>query len=252
MQTTTQERSRVPRPGRIAKGKPHRGAKPAQSIWSQGLALLLLVAFAPLYALISAAIFIFHGRPVLYRARRVGYGGRPFDMLKFRTMHVNSKPVVNDDMKVLVTPRDPRVTTFGRLLRCGLDEIPQIWNVLRGDMTWVGPRPDEAWIQPYYGPALAGRLALTPGVTGLAQVLDARNLTAPEAYSLDLWYREYRTHTLDALVILWTVPYVLGWRSIGARKLGSIRNTPEYKHMLDQCRQELTAHSHGNRRGFQI
>lgn len=173
------------------------------------------LALGPLLAGIAAAVKLTSPGPALYRCQRLGRYGVPFTCYKFRTMRVDAGKIVNDDDKTVVEADDPRLTPIGRFLRKGFDELPQLLNILRGDMSFVGPRPDEVWMLPRYTDRLRTRLAVKPGITGLATVLDSRNLTTPQGYALDLWYVEHRTWWLDALILAVTPLYALGWTNVG-------------------------------------
>ena len=173
-------------------------------------AAVLLVLFAPLMAVVALWILLDDGRPVLLAQERVGKQGRPFRMLKFRTMVPNAielgqKLKLTDDMYGLV-PNDPRITRAGRLLRrTGLDELPQLWNVLRGEMSLVGPRPDVVEQVANYSNHDRGRLAVEPGITGLAQVNGREEIPWPERIEQDLWYIQNWSLVLDAKILLRTV-----------------------------------------------
>jgi len=165
------------------------------------------VALAPLLAAIALAIKLDDPGPVLYRQRRHGYNNREFDIFKFRTMRVAACAASNQALQQ--TQRgDPRVTRLGRFLRkWSLDELPQLFNVLRGDMSLVGPRPTS--FEPRtYSLWHTRRLEVTPGITGLWQ-LKGRNLTTfDERLRLDIEYIEHRSFWLDLKILLKTVPAV--------------------------------------------
>jgi undecaprenyl phosphate N,N'-diacetylbacillosamine 1-phosphate transferase len=177
-------------------------------------AVLAAIAFAPFHALIAALIYLEDRGPVFYRSKRVGKEGRAFEMFKYRSMRVGAAPKVDEGFKTVVAPNDERVTAIGRLLRCGLDEIPQVVNIIRGEMAWIGPRPDELWMLPRYGSAIRERLAVLPGITGLAQVCDSRHLTTARSYALDIWATRHRTPALTLRIFLVTPLFMLGWRKV--------------------------------------
>lgn len=132
------------------------------------LAALGMVALLPLLALVAAVVYVASGRPVLFKQERTGKHGRPFTLLKFRTM------VVSDGAQgTSITVRgDPRVTHLGRFLRrAKLDELPQLWNVIRGDMSFVGPRPEVPDIVAEYTPEMLRILSVRPGITSVASLL---------------------------------------------------------------------------------
>jgi lipopolysaccharide/colanic/teichoic acid biosynthesis glycosyltransferase len=173
-------------------------------------AAVLLVLLAPLMAIVALWILLDDGRPILLTQVRVGRQGRPFRMLKFRTMVPNAielgqKLKLTDDMYGLV-PNDPRITRAGRFLRrTGLDELPQLWNVLRGEMSLVGPRPDVVEQVANYSDHDRDRLAVEPGITGLAQVNGREEIPWPERIEQDLWYIQNWSLVLDGKILLRTV-----------------------------------------------
>ena len=143
-------------------------------------------------------------------------------MLKYRSMRVGCGTRIDDGFKTVIAPGDTRVTPAGRILRCGLDEIPQLLHVIRGEMAWIGPRPDELWMLPHYGPEIRGRLSVTPGITGLAQVCGSRNLETPAVYALEIWAARHRTAALTLRIVAMTPLFVLGWRDIGRPLLNQV------------------------------
>jgi lipopolysaccharide/colanic/teichoic acid biosynthesis glycosyltransferase len=173
-------------------------------------AAVLLVLFAPLLAVVALWILLDDGRPILLAQERVGKQGRQFRMLKFRTMVPNAielgqKLKLTDDIYGVV-PNDPRITRAGRFLRrTGLDELPQLWNVLRGEMSLVGPRPDVVEQVANYSDHDRGRLAVQPGITGLAQINGREEISWPERIEQDLWYIQNWSLVLDAKILLRTV-----------------------------------------------
>ena len=183
-----------------------------------GAALGLAVA-SPVLGLAALAIKLEDGGPVFYRQRRVGYGGRDFDLLKLRTMVVGAERIGEG---YAVNEGDPRITRVGRVLRrLSLDEIPQLWNVLRGDMSLIGPRPTLRYQVDQYTPHQRRRLEVKPGITGWAQIHGRARLPWHERIELDVWYVEHRSPWLD-LKILARTPLALftgtykgetgGWR----------------------------------------
>jgi lipopolysaccharide/colanic/teichoic acid biosynthesis glycosyltransferase len=173
-------------------------------------AAILLVAFAPLMALLALWIVLDDGRPVLLAQDRVGRDGRRFRMLKFRTMVPNAIQLGRDlkltDDPYGIVANDPRITRAGHFLRrTGLDELPQLWNVLRGEMSLVGPRPDVLEQVANYSEHDRGRLAVAPGITGLAQINGREEISWPERIEQDLWYIQHWSLGLDAKILLRTV-----------------------------------------------
>jgi lipopolysaccharide/colanic/teichoic acid biosynthesis glycosyltransferase len=183
-----------------------------------GAALALALA-SPFLLAAGVAIKLDGGGPVLYRQRRVGHGGADFDLLKLRTMRVGT----GDDGDWAVDAGDPRITRVGRILRrLSLDELPQLWNVIRGEMSLVGPRPTLAYQVEQYTPRQRRRLEVKPGLTGWAQVNGRARLSWADRIELDVWYVEHRSFWLD-LRILARTPRALftgtyrgetgGWRA---------------------------------------
>jgi lipopolysaccharide/colanic/teichoic acid biosynthesis glycosyltransferase len=170
-------------------------------------AVVLLVVFSPLLAGIAIWILVDGGRPALLRQERVGKKGRRFTMLKFRTMVPNALELANEltDDPYGVVPDDPRITRPGRFLRrTSLDELPQLWNVLVGQMSLVGPRPDLVEQAANYSDHDRGRLAVEPGITGWSQVNGREEITWPERIEQDLWYIEHWSLRLDAKILVRT------------------------------------------------
>jgi exopolysaccharide biosynthesis polyprenyl glycosylphosphotransferase len=169
-----------------------------------GAAAALLVA-APVMLWVALRLRA-QGGPALFRQVRVGRHGRLFGMVKFRTMRVDSDPEA-------AAPRgagDPRVTSYGRWLRAtSLDELPQLWNVLRGEMSLVGPRPEMPFIVDTYTEWQRRRLAVKPGITGLWQILGRKDLPMHENLQYDFYYIRNRSLALDLSILIRTVGAVL-------------------------------------------
>ena len=162
-------------------------------------ALLALIVCMPLIATVALAVLVFLGRPVLFRQDRSGLGGRTFRLVKFRSMNDHR------DATGALLPDHQRMPPFGALLRRSrLDELPELWNILRGDMAIVGPRPLlPATIQALGSQGLA-RGAVRPGITGLAQVSGNTLLDMPDKLAMDLFYIRRRTLRLDLAIMLRT------------------------------------------------
>jgi lipopolysaccharide/colanic/teichoic acid biosynthesis glycosyltransferase len=182
-----------------------------------------LVAAGPVLALAALAVKLEDGGPVLYRQTRVGLDGEDFQLLKLRTMVVGAETM---GAGFAVDEGDRRITRVGRLLRkLSLDELPQLWNVVRGDMSVVGPRPTLRYQVERYDERQRRRLEVKPGITGWAQIHGRATLPWPERIELDVWYVEHRTPWLD-LAILVRTPRALfrgtyrgatgGWREGGS------------------------------------
>jgi sugar transferase EpsL len=160
--------------------------------------LALLIA-SPLMAAIALTIRLCNGGPVLFRQGRPGYKGKLFSLLKFRTMEDTR------DAQGLLLPDAERLTAVGRSLReLSLDELPQLWNVLRGDMSLVGPRPLLTQYLERYSREELRRHEVKPGLTGWAQVHGRNAVTWPERFALDLWYVDHWSLALDARIIFRT------------------------------------------------
>ncbi len=175
------------------------------------LSALGLIVLAPVLAAVAAAVAVALGRPVLFRQVRPGLNGRPFRLVKFRTMldSVDSDGRPLDDAQ--------RLTRFGRFLRAtSLDELPELWNVLKGDMSLVGPRPLLMRYLPLYTPDQARRHDVRPGLTGWSQVNGRNALSWPEKLALDTWYVDHRSFRLDLRILLMTVARVLRRSGIAA------------------------------------
>ncbi|MGW8319341.1 MAG: sugar transferase, partial [Candidatus Promineifilaceae bacterium] len=183
-----------------------------------GLSLTLLVS-----PLIVVAIRLSSPGPILFRQQRVGQGGRTFTMLKFRSMRADVKKGTNvlldrvqDEPAALKLDGDPRVTRIGRFLRrWSLDELPQFWNVLRGDMSLVGPRPEEPRFVALYNDWHRRRLSVKPGMTGPMQIHGRADLSLDERVALELSYIDDYSVWRDLVIIASTVPAVITGR--GAR-----------------------------------
>jgi lipopolysaccharide/colanic/teichoic acid biosynthesis glycosyltransferase len=169
---------------------------------------LALALGAPLLGLAMAAIRLESPGAVIYRQRRVGLDGRPFDVLKLRTMVDGAERI---GAGLAVNADDPRITRVGALLRrTSLDELPNLVNVLRGEMSLIGPRPTLPVQVEQYGERQRGRLAIKPGITGWAQVNGRASLPWSERIELDLYYIEHRSLALDTRILLRTVAMVFG------------------------------------------
>ena len=178
-----------------------------------------LVVASPLLGLAALAAKLEDGGPVLYRQTRVGKAGVDFELLKLRTMVVGAETI---GAGYAVDEGDSRITRAGRILRrLSLDELPQFWNVIRGDMSVIGPRPTLRYQVERYDERQARRLEVKPGITGWAQVHGRASLPWAERIELDVWYVEHRSPWLD-LKILAKTPLALfsgtyrgatgGWR----------------------------------------
>ncbi|MFT6674314.1 MAG: lipopolysaccharide/colanic/teichoic acid biosynthesis glycosyltransferase [Sulfitobacter sp.] len=170
-----------------------------------------LVLLSPMLFLVSLKVRHQMGSPVLFRQTRPGLNGKPFQMIKFRTM----RDTVDAQGHVLCDAE--RLTKLGRFLRSSsLDELPELWNVLKGDMSLVGPRPLLMEYLPLYSPEQSRRHAVRPGVTGWAQVNGRNAISWNEKFALDVWYVDNRTLWLDLRIIWLTLRKVIKREGISA------------------------------------
>ena len=170
-----------------------------------------LVVLSPLLAVVAVLVRARMGPPVLFRQLRPGREGRPFELTKFRTMTDQRGP----DGALL--PDAQRLTALGRFLRrTSIDELPELINVVRGDMSLVGPRPLLMEYLPRYSPEQARRHEVRPGVTGWTQVNGRNALTWEEKFALDVWYVDHRSTRLDLEILGRTVSQVLGGQGVSA------------------------------------
>jgi sugar transferase EpsL len=161
---------------------------------------LVLLLLSPLLALLALLICLKLGSPILFRQQRPGLNGRPFTLVKFRTM------ADKRDAQDHLLPDAERLTNFGKFLRASsLDELPELWNVLKGEMSLVGPRPLLMQYLPLYTPEQARRHEVRPGITGWAQVNGRNALTWEEKFALDVWYVDHYTFWLDLKIIFLTM-----------------------------------------------
>ena len=174
-----------------------------------------LVFFAPLMAAIAILIRVSSPGPAIYRSPRVGHRGRRLDMLKFRTMAAGAPDLRNADGSTYNATDDPRVTRVGAWLRrTSLDELPQFWNVLKGEMSVVGPRPDLLDQQAFYASEDFRRLDVRPGITGLAQTAERNAASWAERRKLDLEYVDSHTLAGDLRILARTIPAMFHGRGV--------------------------------------
>ncbi|TDB72542.1 sugar transferase [Micromonospora sp. KC721] len=173
-------------------------------------ALFLMIVTAPVLLIVAAVVLMTLGRPVMFRHPRPGRDGELFQMVKFRTMRSV------DPSRGLVADAD-RLTRVGRWLRaCSLDELPELWNVLRGDMSLIGPRPLLVRYLDRYTPEQARRHEVRPGITGLAQVRGRNSLSWEEKFAYDVEYVDNRSFALDLRILAATVRVVLSREGVSA------------------------------------
>jgi sugar transferase EpsL len=184
----------------MPRGKPFPGKMRMKRAIDVCAAAAALVAFSPVLLAAALAVRVGMGSPVLYRGARGGWRGRTFHVLKFRTMSDAR------DAQGSLLPDAQRLTGLGRLLRStSIDELPQLWNVLKGDMSLVGPRPLHAKYLPLYSAEQARRHEVRPGITGWAQVKGRNTLRWHDRFRYDVWYVDNRSLWLDLRIICMTV-----------------------------------------------
>jgi sugar transferase EpsL len=170
-------------------------------------ATFLTVVLSPILAGLAAAIRLTMGKPVFFKQQRPGYKGEPFDVVKFRTM----KDATGKDGELL--PDEERLTKLGVFMRqLSLDELPQLWNILRGDMSFIGPRPLLMEFLKWYTPEQMRRHDVKPGVTGWAQVQGRHAILFSKRLELDVWYVDHRSLRLDLKIVGLTFLKVLSMR----------------------------------------
>lgn len=177
------------------------------------VASLLLILGVPFFLVLFAVVYFDLGRPVLFSQQRPGYKGRPITVYKFRTMHE-----LGSDGLLGVGDAE-RMTRMGRFLRStSLDELPQLWNVLKGEMSLVGPRPLLMDYLPLYSERQMRRHDVKPGITGWAQVNGRNNLSWQEKFELDIWYVENQSFLLDMKILWLTVVKVFKREGISSQE----------------------------------
>lgn len=170
-----------------------------------------LVVLAPVLGAVALGVRMALGSPVLFHQRRPGLHGRPFDLVKFRTM----RDAIGDDGEPLPDAR--RMTRFGRFLRASsLDELPELWNILKGEMSFIGPRPLLMQYLDRYSPEQARRHLVRPGLTGWAQVNGRNAVSWDERFRLDTWYVDNRSFALDMRILVMTAAALVSRRGIAA------------------------------------
>lgn len=176
----------------------------SKRIFDVVIAILVLGISLPVLVLLALLIRIWLGRPVLFVQVRPGLHGKPFRMVKFRTM------TDKRDKHGRLLPDNIRLTRFGRILRStSLDELPELWNVLKGDMSLVGPRPLLMEYLPLYSKEQYRRHEVRPGVTGWAQINGRNAISWEDKFKLDVWYVDNQSFGLDLKILLLTVKKVL-------------------------------------------
>jgi lipopolysaccharide/colanic/teichoic acid biosynthesis glycosyltransferase len=180
-------------------------------IFDLTLAILLIIIFLPFLLIVCVFVYLSMGRPVFFKQIRPGLSGKPFEMIKFRTM-LN----LNDD-KGNLTEDKKRLTAFGKFLRStSIDEVPELWNVIKGEMSIVGPRPLLIEYLPLYSEFQFQRHNVKPGITGWAQINGRNSIDWKTRFDYDIWYVENHTIWLDLKILLITFKKVLKSEGISA------------------------------------
>jgi len=212
------------------KGLPYTGLNGefAKRLFDIVFSLSVLILFSPVYVILGLLIALSSKGPIFYIQERVGKNYKPFNCIKFRTMVSNADEVLVQMMETCPEMReefettfklkkDPRITTVGRFLRItSLDEFPQFWNVLKGDMSVVGPRPLVTEELPKYGIHIDQILTIRPGITGLWQVSGRNDIPYPRRVQIDLHYAKFRNSWLDLWIVLKTIGVVIIPKNNGA------------------------------------
>lgn len=173
------------------------------------ISFVALVVLSPLMAIFALLILVTDGPPILFRQERAGYKGQPFALIKFRTMRNELGP---DDKPL---PDLERITSLGRFMRrASIDELPQLWNVLKGDMSVIGPRPLLPEYLPYYSQRELIRHSVRPGITGLAQISGRNTLLWDDRLELDAQYVESWTLSLDFKILFRTIGNVIARKDV--------------------------------------
>lgn len=195
------------------------------------IALPALILLSPLLTVLALLVRVNLGAPVLFRQRRPGLHGKPFEMVKFRTM-TDAR-----DASGVLLPDAERLTAFGRFLRStSLDELPELWNVVRGDMSLVGPRPLLMQYLPLYTPEQARRHDVRPGVTGWAQVNGRNAISWEQKFAYDVWYVDNLSFWLDLKILWLTVRKIIAREGIsqaGQATMEEFRGSPNQGYNLD-------------------
>lgn len=200
----------------------------SKRLFDVAFSLSVLILFSPVYLLLALAIALASPGPIFYVQERIGKNGKPFGCIKFRTMVKNADEVLSDMIDRYPNLRqeyeanfklkhDPRITWVGRFLRLtSLDEFPQFWNVLKGDMSVVGPRPIVSEEVSKYGRYIDKVLTIRPGITGLWQVSGRNDIPYPRRVQMDVYYVNFRNLWMDLWLIVKTIGVVIFPKNNGA------------------------------------
>ena len=178
--------------------------KVGKRIFDIFLALFLFIFMSPIFVIVGFFILIFMGRPIIFKQQRPGFNSKLFTIFKFRTMNNSS-----DENGVLVQDSE-RITYLGKVLRSSsIDELPEIWNILTGKMSFVGPRPLLVEYLDLYSAQQSRRHEVKPGLTGWAQVNGRNNISWEDKFNLDIWYVDNVSFMLDLKILLKTITYII-------------------------------------------
>lgn len=182
----------------------------AKRVLDLALSIIAILPATAIGLVIALLVKLEDGGPAIFRQERIGKDCRPYEIYKFRSMSVGSPVILTADGSTLEGKSDPRVTRIGRLIRrTSLDELPQIINVLQGEMSWVGPRPSLIGALKTYEKNELPKFEALPGITGYTQAYYRNSISNKDKRSLDAWYARNRTLTLDLRILLKTVQTVL-------------------------------------------
>ena len=191
------------------------------------VAVAALIVSAPLLGLIAVSIKLSSRGPALFHQERIGWQGRRFRIIKFRSMVQHAPYLRNPDGSAYSSDTDRRVTRLGRILRrTSLDELPQLWNVLRGEMSLIGPRPELAEGIRTYRPADFRRLLVRPGMTGWAVVHGRNDVSVSTRRDLDTWYADHASFLLDFEILLKTIAMVVTSKGINRTPEQALPDAP--------------------------
>lgn len=171
---------------------------------------MALIVLFPLFGIIVLAIKLESKGPALFLQYRVGKNHKPFRIYKFRTMHVNSGRITRDDGTIITLENDPRVTRVGRFLRVGFDELPQLINIIKGEMSLVGPRPDLPDQVDNFNDIQKQKYLVRPGITNLPAITGRNTLTLEQRIEIDIKYINSQSFWVDFKIIVITVLLLLG------------------------------------------
>lgn len=181
-----------------------------------GLSVIGLPIFGVIYLVVAPQIYLEDKGPVFYNAPRLGKDGKVFKMYKFRSMKVSAPDIRNEDGTTFNSEDDPRVTKIGKILRkTSLDETPQLLNVLKGDMSWIGPRPDPPEAkEKLYWPGVERKLRVLPGITGYSQAVYRNSSTLKQRFSGDVKYANNVSFGMDVWILMKTVSVVFAHKNV--------------------------------------